>query len=352
MSPLTHEQMKIRDRWINCRAEEWLVIDRDERPADVWDFIRSQAAEAQLPDGSFMGIEDFSSSFSWTNSFLEQLYPNIVDSARVRLERQKKDKERRAQRKRKLDAERAAAGPAGGSAGGSAARERAGAGADDPLGAASLLEGPHDLVLLEKRKIVQYQAQIAALKAELSSARSVVADSSALLADAQAKRESAEAECLKLRADLEKNSCEHQRLLGRGTGLSESELDELLVVQHNAHDRTLKEFYKPQAIAKLEENPRFICSITGGLLSDPVVAVDGNTYERTAISQWIQEKLDYNSYNNQRNTWNSPLNGVSYNATGLVPNNDKKGEIVEQLETTVKHMIADRIEGIAKQLRT
>jgi len=41
----------------------------------------------------------------------------------------------------------------------------------------------------------------------------------------------------------------------------------------------------------------FLCPITYDLLSDPVIAADGNTYERAAIEKWISK------------TQTSPLSG-------------------------------------------
>jgi len=32
----------------------------------------------------------------------------------------------------------------------------------------------------------------------------------------------------------------------------------------------------------------YICPITHGLMVDPVIAEDGNTYERTAIEEWLE----------------------------------------------------------------
>jgi len=41
----------------------------------------------------------------------------------------------------------------------------------------------------------------------------------------------------------------------------------------------------------------FLCPITYDLLTDPVIAADGNTYERAAIEKWLSK------------TQTSPLNG-------------------------------------------
>ena len=38
-----------------------------------------------------------------------------------------------------------------------------------------------------------------------------------------------------------------------------------------------------------EPNPVFLCSITGEVFIDPVIAEDGHTYERTAIIDWLKK---------------------------------------------------------------
>ena len=34
--------------------------------------------------------------------------------------------------------------------------------------------------------------------------------------------------------------------------------------------------------------PKYFCSITGQVMIDPVVAADGQTYERKAIEKWLE----------------------------------------------------------------
>lgn len=34
----------------------------------------------------------------------------------------------------------------------------------------------------------------------------------------------------------------------------------------------------------------FMCPLTGGMMTDPVVAADGVTYERAAINEWLQQR--------------------------------------------------------------
>ena len=53
-------------------------------------------------------------------------------------------------------------------------------------------------------------------------------------------------------------------------------------------------------------SPKYICSITGKIMTDPVVAADGYTYERKAIENWL-ERHDASPTTNQilkdKNLW-------------------------------------------------
>ena len=64
--------------------------------------------------------------------------------------------------------------------------------------------------------------------------------------------------------------------------------------------------------AKLRENEEAImeyhCPITLSIMEDPVVAADGRTYERAAISEWLEVKVT------------SPSTGLPLNSTNLIPN--------------------------------
>jgi len=50
----------------------------------------------------------------------------------------------------------------------------------------------------------------------------------------------------------------------------------------------------------------FLCPITYDLLSDPVIAADGNTYERVAIEKWVSK------------TQTSPLSGEKLEVSACV----------------------------------
>ncbi len=48
--------------------------------------------------------------------------------------------------------------------------------------------------------------------------------------------------------------------------------------------------HKPVSISKQQSDEKeYICPITHEIMSDPVIAEDGNTYERSAILQWLKE---------------------------------------------------------------
>ena len=65
-----------------------------------------------------------------------------------------------------------------------------------------------------------------------------------------------------------------------------------------------------EAPAPREEEPPadFICPITTELMSDPVMAADGHSYERSAIERWLATKST------------SPMTGEELELTRLFPN--------------------------------
>ena len=48
---------------------------------------------------------------------------------------------------------------------------------------------------------------------------------------------------------------------------------------------------KPRRIALEFQCEEYTCPITYGIFVDPVIASDGNTYERTAITHWLQQQV-------------------------------------------------------------
>ena len=56
----------------------------------------------------------------------------------------------------------------------------------------------------------------------------------------------------------------------------------------------------------------FICSISGDIFKDPVIASDGQTYERVSIEKWIATK--------EGQPVTSPLTGAILSNHTLTPN--------------------------------
>ena len=63
----------------------------------------------------------------------------------------------------------------------------------------------------------------------------------------------------------------------------------------------------------------FICSISGEIFKDPVMAADGQTYERESIEKWIATK--------EGEPVRSPLTGAILNNHTLTPNHTVKSMI-------------------------
>ncbi|GAQ88317.1 U box domain containing protein [Klebsormidium nitens] len=64
----------------------------------------------------------------------------------------------------------------------------------------------------------------------------------------------------------------------------------------------------------------FVCCISQDIMSDPVIAADGNTYERTQITQWLRRKAT------------SPLTNLPLSDRGLIPNISLKEAIKQWTE--------------------
>jgi hypothetical protein len=62
----------------------------------------------------------------------------------------------------------------------------------------------------------------------------------------------------------------------------------------------------------------FICPITAAVMKDPVVAADGFTYERSAVTRWLQQQAMRRSP-----MTNKPME------TLLVPNHSLRSSIME-----------------------
>jgi len=85
----------------------------------------------------------------------------------------------------------------------------------------------------------------------------------------------------------------------------------------------------------------FNCPITYERMQDPVMAMDGHTYERTAIEQWFGE-------NSTNNRVLSPMTGVSMGLL-LIPNHTLRRSIAEYNEpkqTEVARPVRENVERI------
>ncbi|EOD19385.1 hypothetical protein EMIHUDRAFT_242876 [Emiliania huxleyi CCMP1516] len=81
-----------------------------------------------------------------------------------------------------------------------------------------------------------------------------------------------------------------------------------------------------EAPAPREEEPPadFICPITTELMSDPVMAADGHSYERSAIERWLATKST------------SPMTGEALVHSFLAPNHTLRRMIREWEEANAR----------------
>ncbi|PNG62135.1 putative U-box domain-containing protein 53, partial [Tetrabaena socialis] len=74
----------------------------------------------------------------------------------------------------------------------------------------------------------------------------------------------------------------------------------------------------PPAPEAAAPDPMFLCPITQDIMTDPVMATDGYTYERAAIVEWMARKAT------------SPLTNQPLSAgTALIPNHGLRSAIME-----------------------
>ena len=64
----------------------------------------------------------------------------------------------------------------------------------------------------------------------------------------------------------------------------------------------------------------FCCCITGHIMEDPVSTVDGHTYERRAIEQWLAQN------------GTSPKTGETLETNSIFPNHIMRRQIIEWRE--------------------
>lgn len=70
-------------------------------------------------------------------------------------------------------------------------------------------------------------------------------------------------------------------------------------------------------MASLTTPPDYLCPISYEIMEDPVICVDGNSYERCAIEEWFKN----------HNT--SPLTGLVLSSIVLIPNRTLKRAIIQ-----------------------
>ena len=77
---------------------------------------------------------------------------------------------------------------------------------------------------------------------------------------------------------------------------------------------------RPPLVEDEEPPADFICPITTEIMSDPVMAADGHSYERSAIERWLATKST------------SPMTGEALQHTHTFPNHALRGRIREWQE--------------------
>ena len=71
------------------------------------------------------------------------------------------------------------------------------------------------------------------------------------------------------------------------------------------------------AVSALAVPRSFACPITQEVMTDPVVTVDGHSFERAAIEEWFRRRVS------------NPLTGLPLDSATLTPNHTLRGSIVE-----------------------
>lgn len=77
----------------------------------------------------------------------------------------------------------------------------------------------------------------------------------------------------------------------KGSGLSSSSGKSQQQPAPEEEDAAVQVVVDEEEAVRLELEERLTCPIAQELLSDPVRAADGNTYERSAIERWMRECL-------------------------------------------------------------
>ena len=126
--------------------------------------------------------------------------------------------------------------------------------------------------------------------------------------------------------------------------LSTPELLELQVAHQKVLERVSQELFVRECEAEVAaKHPEFVCplntldggtgSAPGPLMSDPVVAADGHTYERANITQWVRE-------NGPR--VKSPKTGVQLSSLDVLPNLLAKAGIAQAITDVRQRKLDER----------
>ena len=125
---------------------------------------------------------------------------------------------------------------------------------------------------------------------------------------------------------------------------SESDLLALRAQLATAQDRVASMLERRAAEARvLEKFPHYRCSIALSLMRDPVVAQDGQSYERTEIERWFRQCTDAGE------PVTSPLR-APLASDALVPNNSLRRAIDDAVDLEVELDLV-RAGGPAKRAR-
>jgi hypothetical protein len=330
--------------------------DEETRIAQAWQLVKMEAETLTLDYIEIYGGEKFKSFIAQDISVLHQHYPRLLLDAQTTVDNENKRKE---QKKRKLE-ESAGGSAAGGSAAGGSAAGGSAAGGSAAGGSAgvdametALLQArpgpcPRMMSLMYQKQIerlvkqIQDQSQVYEQAIRFANIRKQDMNTERWLAlDKCERTESKNAE---LHKEISELKVEIAKLKGKRLDLPPRELDELLDVVKETIRKISDQKNLQEVKEKMEGENIFCCSLSGGLFEFPVLALDGYTYEKEKIEQWIEVQLDKNEvYVDRRGKWLSPKTGVLLPSTLLVPNFDIKSLMEEEIHKRLVEMRAKEV---------
>jgi hypothetical protein len=325
--------------------------DEETRIAQAWQLVKMEAETLTLDYIEIYGGEKFKSFIAQDISVLHQHYPRLLLDAQTTVDNENKRKE---QKKRKLE-ESAGGSAAGGSAAGGSAAGGSAAGGSAGVDAmeTALLQArpgpcPRMMSLMYQKQIerlvkqIQDQSQVYEQAIRFANIRKQDMNTERWLAlDKCERTESKNAE---LHKEISELKVEIAKLKGKRLDLPPRELDELLDVVKETIRKISDQKNLQEVKEKMEGENIFCCSLSGGLFEFPVLALDGYTYEKEKIEQWIEVQLDKNEvYVDRRGKWLSPKTGVLLDSTLLVPNFDIKSLMEEEIHKRLVEMRAKEV---------